>query len=128
MAQLDLIDAREIPLKRRATSLLFLLVGYFFYAWSWNTVDILRPYIRDSLALSLAQPGSLYTVQSIGAIAGAVIMGQVADKMGRRNALVISMLGYGSGLLAGLAVGNYGQLVAQRIYLGFFILEKAVKK
>ncbi len=121
MATLALLDARDIPLSRRAISLIFLLAGYFFYAWSWNTVDILRPYIRDSLALSLTQSGSLYTVQSIGAIAGAIIMGQVADKMGRRNALVISMLGYGSGLLAGLAVASYWQLVGQRIYLGFFM-------
>ena len=116
-----MLDARQIPVSRKVAALAFLLVAYFFYAWSWNTVDILRPYIKDSLGLTLTQSGSLYTMQSIGAILGAVVMGQVADKIGRRNALVISMFGYGSFLLAALLVTDYGQLIFQRIALGFFM-------
>jgi MFS family permease len=112
-----MLNAREIPLSRRIAALGFLLLAYFFYAWSWNTVDILRPYIKESLDLTLTQSGSLYTLQSIGAIAGAVIMGQVADKIGRRNALVISMFGYGLALL----VTDYTGLIFQRIGLGFFM-------
>ena len=116
-----MISATDIPLSRRVAALAFLLVAYFFYAWSWNTVDILRPYIKDSLGLTLTQSGSLYTLQSIGAIAGAVVMGQVADKIGRRNALVISMFGYGSCLLAALWVTDYTGLIFQRVTLGFFM-------
>lgn len=116
-----MIEARAIPPIRRIAALGFLLVAYFFYAWSWNTVDILRPYIMDSLDLSLTQSGSLYTLQAIGAILGAVIMGQVADKLGRRNALVISMIGYGGFLLCGLAVTSYVMLIGQRLGLGFFL-------
>lgn len=116
-----MIQAEHIGRTRRIAALAFLLVGYFFYAWSWNTVDILRPYIKEDLGLSLTQSGSLYTVQAIGAILGAVIMGQVADKIGRRNALVISMIGYGSMLLSGLLVESYAMLVAQRVAMGFFM-------
>lgn len=116
-----MIRAEDIGRTRRIAALAFLLVGYFFYAWSWNTVDILRPYIKDDLGLSLTQSGSLYTVQAIGAILGAVVMGQVADKIGRRNALVISMLGYGSMLLSALLVESYAMLVTQRIAMGFFM-------
>jgi MFS family permease len=96
-------------------------VAYFFYAWSWNTVDILRPYIKESLELTDLQAGSSYTLQSIGAIIGAVVMGQVADKIGRRNALVISMIGYGCGLLSALLISSYTSLIFQRIGLGFFM-------
>ena len=116
-----MIDARAIPPIKRIAALGFLLIAYFFYAWSWNTVDILRPYIMDSLDLTLTQSGSLYTLQAIGAILGAVIMGQVADKLGRRNALVISMIGYGGFLLCGLAVTSYVMLIGQRLGLGFFL-------
>jgi MFS family permease len=115
------LRAVDLSATRRFGALGFLLVAYFCYAWSWNTVDILRPYIKESLKLTLTQSGSLYTLQSIGAIAGAIVMGQVADKIGRRNALVIAMFGYGSGLLAQLWVTDYLQLLAQRIYLGFFM-------
>ena len=121
MIEKPMLDAREIPLGRKVAALTFLLVAYFFYAWSWNTVDILRPYIKESLGLTLTQSGSLYTLQSVGAIVGAVVMGQVADKIGRRNALVISMIGYGTLLLAALLVTDYGQLIFQRIGLGFFM-------
>jgi MFS family permease len=116
-----MIRAEDISRSRRIAALAFLLVGYFFYAWSWNTVDILRPYIQEELDLSLTQSGSLYTVQAIGAILGAVVMGQVADKIGRRNALVISMIGYGSILLSALLVESYAALVAQRVSMGFFM-------
>jgi MFS family permease len=116
-----MIRAQDLSQARRFSALAFLLIAYFFYAWSWNTVDILRPYIKDSLGLTLTQSGSLYTLQAIGAIAGAVLMGQVADKIGRRNALVISMIGYGGFLLSGLAVTSYALLIGQRLGLGFFM-------
>ena len=48
-------------------------------------------------------------------------MGQVADKIGRRNALVISMFGYGFGLLSALWVTTYFEVIFQRIVLGFFM-------
>jgi MFS family permease len=116
-----LIRAQDFSQARRFGALAFLLVAYFFYAWSWNTVDILRPYIKESLKLTDLQAGSSYTLQSIGAIVGAVVMGQIADKIGRRNALVISMIGYGCGLLSALLVSNYTGLIFQRIGLGFFM-------
>lgn len=117
----DMIDAKDIALSRRIGALAFLLVAYFFYAWSWNTVDILRPYIKESLGLTDLKAGSAYTIQSAGAILGAVVMGQVADKIGRRNALVISMFGYGGFLLAALLVTDYTTLIMQRVGLGFFM-------
>ena len=117
----QMIDAKDIALTRRIGALAFLLVAYFFYAWSWNTVDILRPYIKDSLGLTDLTAGSAYTIQSAGAIVGAVVMGQIADKIGRRNALVISMFGYGGFLLAALLVTDYTTLVMQRTGLGFFM-------
>ncbi len=116
-----MIRAQEFTQGRRFAALAFLLVAYFFYAWSWNTVDILRPYIKESLGLTDLEAGSSYTLQSIGAIIGAVVMGQVADKIGRRNALVISMFGYGAGLLSALLVTSYTGLIFQRVGLGFFV-------
>jgi MFS family permease len=116
-----MIRAHDFSQARRFGALAFLLVAYFFYAWSWNTVDILRPYIKESLKLTDLQAGSSYTLQSIGAIIGALVMGQIADKIGRRNALVISMIGYGCGLLSALLVTSYTGLIFQRIGLGFFM-------
>ncbi|WP_426169619.1 MFS transporter [Sandarakinorhabdus sp. DWP1-3-1] len=113
--------AEDLSAGRRYAALGFLMVGYFFYAWSWNTVDILRPYIRDSVGMTIAQSGWLYSIQSSGALVGAVVMGQVADRIGRRTALMIVMLGYGSALLAGIWVTDFWQLALERGLMGFFL-------
>jgi predicted MFS family arabinose efflux permease len=44
-------------------------------------VDVLRPFIRESLGLSLMQAGSTYSAQGAGALIGAVVIGQMADRM-----------------------------------------------
>ncbi|KPF78699.1 MFS transporter [Novosphingobium sp. AAP93] len=116
------MDVADQPSRgRRIGALAFLMIGYFFYAWSWNTVDILRPYLRDEFHLSLAQAGSLYSVQAIGGICGAIMLGQLADRIGRRNTLVIAMMGYGSLLVSGVFLQSYTELLLQRLALGFFM-------
>ena len=115
------IRAEDLSQGRRFGALAFLMLGYFFYAWAWNTVDILRPYIRDSVGMSVAQSGWLYSIQSSGALVGAVVLGQVADRIGRRTALTIVMLGFGSGLISGIFVTQFWQLALGRAVMGFFM-------
>ncbi|WP_353217818.1 MFS transporter [Sandarakinorhabdus sp.] len=117
----DTVRAEDVSHTRRVGALLYLLLGYFCYAWAWNTVDILRPYIRDSVGLTMAQSGWLYTMQSSGALIGAVVLGQVADRIGRRVVLMLVMVGFGTALLAGIVVADFAQLVAQRMAMGFFM-------
>ena len=64
--------AEDVPLGRRVAAFALLMVFEFFYGWSWNTVDVLRPQIREALGLTLTQAGSAYTAQSIGALIGAM--------------------------------------------------------
>ena len=97
-----------------------LLACEFFYGWAWNTVDVLRPFIRQSLGLSLIEAGSAYSAQGAGALVGAVIIGQLADRFGRRRMLAMLVVGFGSMLLLGTVVGSYLQLLAQRFLLGLF--------
>ncbi|MFM9976689.1 MAG: MFS transporter [Sphingomonadaceae bacterium] len=121
MATAVMMRADELSFNRRITALAFLMLAYFFYAWAWNTVDILRPYIRDSVGMTTQQSGWLYSIQSAGALVGAVVMGQVADRIGRRNALVITMIGYGTCLLTGILVEHFWELAIERAIMGFFM-------
>ena len=111
----------DLPLSRRLIAFGFLLIAEFFYGWAWNTVDILRPFLRASLGLSLVQAGSAYSAQGAGALIGAITIGQLADRLGRRTMLVAVMAGYGLLLLAGVFVGTYAQLLLQRFVLGLFL-------
>jgi MFS family permease len=106
---------------RRILIFLLLLCSEFLYGWAWNSVDVLRPFLRDSLHLSLLQAGSLYSAQGAGALIGAIVWGQLADRLGRRNVLCALVCGYGAMLLAGALVASYPQLIAQRFALGTFM-------
>ena len=112
----------QLSLVRRASAFAFLLCAEFFYSWGWNTVDILRPYLRESLKLD-AHPGRvrLLCPGSWGTGRAPCSSGQLADRLGRRNMLVAVMLGYGSLLLAGVFVASYLELLLQRFCLGIFL-------
>ncbi|WP_419806736.1 MFS transporter [Terriglobus sp.] len=110
-----------LPLWRRLTAFSFLLIAEFFYGWAWNTVDVLRPLFRASLGLTLTQAGSAYSAQGAGALIGALSIGQLADRLGKRNMLVVVMGGYGLLLLAGTLVTSYSGLLLQRFVLGLFL-------
>ncbi len=111
----------HLPLPRRLTAFGFLLIAEFFYGWAWNTVDVLRPLFRASLGLTLTQAGSAYSAQGAGALIGALTIGQLADRLGKRNMLVTVMAGYGLLLLAGTLVHSYPTLLLQRFALGLFL-------
>ena len=113
--------AEDLSLTRRIVAFAFFMIADFFYGWSWNTVDVLRPDIRAALHLTLTQAGSMYSAQGAGALVGAVIIGQLADRLGRRNALFGIMVGYGLALGWGAFVHSYVEVVAQRFVLGLFL-------
>ena len=109
------------PLRRAIVAFAFLLVAEFFYSWSWYTVDVLRPFIRDSLGLTLTQAGAGYSAQGAGALIGALLIGQLADRLGRRPILACVMVGYGVSAIAGVWVASFTQLMVQRFVLGLFL-------
>ena len=115
------LRAEDLPLRRRAFAFAFLVACYFFYSYAWNTVDVLRPYIRASAGLGLQEAGLLYTCQSLGALIGALCIGQLADRFGKRNLLFVITLGFGLALLAGVVARSFVALAAQRLVLGVFL-------
>ena len=121
MAAKEPIFADDLSNTRKGMALTFLAAAYVFYAWAWNTVDVLRPYIAADLGLTLPEAGSLYSVQALGALVGAVVNGQLADRFGRRRALMAVMVGYGVLLVLGTLVSSYPQVLAQRAIMGFFM-------
>jgi MFS family permease len=109
-----------MPVARRVVAFAFIATAYFFYAWSFNTVDVLRPYIAEDLKIDIQSVSYIYTAQSLGALLGAIVNAQLADRFGRRNALFIVMVAFGLSLAAGAVVETYTQLLVQRLLLGYF--------
>ena len=121
MAAGALIRAEDISATRRWVAFGYLMVAEFFYGWSWNTVDILRPQIREQLDLTLTEAGSAYTAQSLGALVGAIFLAQIADRFGRRRTLFFVIAGFGFFGACGVFVTTYPMLLVQRFLLGFFL-------
>lgn len=119
MKVLQRIRAEDIPLKSRVIAFISILVSYFFYAYNWDTVDFLRPYFREQYGLSLNQVGLFYTAQSLGAIVGAAITGQIADRKGRKNTLISITLGYAVIILLSIFLTSFPALLLSRFCLGF---------
>ena len=115
------LRAEDIALGRRSIAFVLLMVFEFFYGWSWNTVDVLRPQIREELGLTLTQAGSAYTAQSLGALIGAIAFGALADRYGRRPMLLAIIVGTAAAAAAGAYVRSYEMLLAQRFILGLFL-------
>lgn len=115
---MNAIRAEELSRGRRVAAFLVLMVFEFFYGLSWNTVDVLRPQIRAALGLTLTQAGTAYSAQSLGALVGAVVLGQLADHLGRRRTLFVIVIGYAVCGGLGAVVASYPQLLAQRFALG----------
>lgn len=113
--------ASHPPLRTGIIAFSFLMVAEFFYSWAWNSIDVLRPYIRESLGLSLTEVGSGYSAQGAGALIGAIVIGQLADRFGRRAMLATVMVGYGTSLIAGTFAASYPTFLVARFVLGLFM-------
>jgi MFS family permease len=114
------VRAEDLPLSRRISAFAYIALAYFFYAWSFNTVDVLRPYIAADLKLSMQSVSYIYSAQAVGALVGAIINAQLADRFGRRNALFLLMMAFGLSLAAGALVSSWEQVMVQRFALGYF--------
>ena len=102
----------------RLGAMAFLIVVQFFYAWAWNTSDVLRPAFRAALNLTLTQVGAGYSVQVVGALAGALAVVRFEHFVGRRHALALTCGGGGLALLAGIGVTDWGGFLVQRFAVG----------
>ena len=74
-----------------------------------------------ALASRSPRRGSGYSAQGAGALIGAIAIGQLADRLGRRMMLAGVMVGYGLTLIAGTLVTSYSGYLVQRFVLGLFM-------
>jgi MFS family permease len=113
--------AEDLTTARRWGVFAAIMVPYVFYAFCWNTENFLRPYMAEALALSRPQVASFYTLQALGALLGAVVLSQVADRYGRRNVLGGVAAGFGLAALGIVFVDDFASALAQRFVMGFFL-------
>ena len=117
----EIVRAEDLTLPRRVAIFAAIMLPYVFYAFCWNTENFLRPYMAESLGLDKPQVAAFYTLQALGALIGAVLLSQLADRLGRRGVFVLITLGFGVAALGIRFVDSYATALAQRFVMGFFL-------
>lgn len=92
---------------------------HFFDGFDIQMIGFVLPGIIGEFKLTPGQAGVLASSVFFGMLVGGIVVGTLADAVGRKKALVFSILTYGlMGLAAGFAP-NYQSLVAIRVIQGF---------
>ncbi|BCH21335.1 MFS transporter [Mesorhizobium sp. L-8-3] len=91
-----------------------------FLAADWYAFAAVIPFISDTLRLDPAQAGLAQGIFALTYGFGMVAWSQVSRGMSARNMLLIGLLGTGLGMVLQVFVQSYGQLVALRLFIGFF--------
>ena len=115
------VRAENLSATRRCLTFAAVMGVYVFYAFCWNTENFLRPYMAESLSLTKEQVAAFYTLQALGALIGAIIIPQFADRYSRRNTLALIAVAFGFASVASLAVTSFSTALAQRFAMGFFL-------
>jgi MFS family permease len=115
------LRAEDLSMQRRLLVFATIMLPYVFYAFCWNTENFLRPYMAESLALTKTQVSTFYTLQGLGALIGAIILSQLADRFGRRNLLVVIAAGIGFSACGVVFVSDFSSALLQRFVMGFFL-------
>jgi predicted MFS family arabinose efflux permease len=113
--------AEDISTARRWMFFAAIMAPYVFYAFCWNTENFLRPYMAESLGLSKTQVSAFYSLQALGALLGAIVLSQVADRLSRRNTFAAITAGFGLAALGVVFVDSYTSALVQRFVMGFFL-------
>lgn len=81
-------------------------------------VGFLAPHIRSEWSLSMVSLGPLFSAGLLGLMIGAFLCGPLADRMGRRRVLILSVAWFGAACVASAAAPGIGALIALRFLTG----------
>jgi MFS family permease len=96
-------------------------LAYLFDSYDLTVLALALPVLLKLLGMSLPEAGLLGTATALGAMAGGVLFGLLAENLGRRFALVLSLLWLGVGMAAVYLVNSWGEWMVLRFVTGLAI-------
>lgn len=96
-------------------------LAYLFDSYDLTVLALALPVLLKLLGMSLPEAGLLGTATALGAMAGGVIFGLLAENFGRRFALVLSLLWLGVGMGAVYLVSTWSEWMVLRFVTGLAI-------
>lgn len=96
-------------------------LAYLFDSYDLTVLALALPVLLKLLGMSLPEAGLLGTATALGAMAGGVLFGLLAENLGRRFALVLSLLWLGVGMAGVYLVNTWGHWMVLRFVTGLAI-------
>jgi 77 Permeases of the major facilitator superfamily len=113
----EFIDAARLSgLQLRIIALCFAIVA--LDGFDIAIIGFLAPHIRSEWSLSMVALGPLFSAGLLGLMTGAFLCGPLADRIGRRRVLVMSVAWFGAACAASAAAPGIGWLIALRFLTG----------
>lgn len=95
--------------------------GGLLFGFDTGVISGALLFIRDQWALTASQQGFLVSSVVLGAAAGAIFSGVVADKYGRKKVIIVTAILFFLGSIWTAIANNYEILVAGRFLIGIAI-------
>jgi putative MFS transporter len=112
----DLGDRLDrLPLSSFHRRLVVALAGMILFEWvETNAFAFVAPTLRKQWDMPLSTVALVIGVSQLGAFGGGVLGGYLADRIGRRRTMLLSVVVYCTGSALCVLVQNPGQLIAAR--------------
>ncbi len=119
-------DPREIIDQSAMTTMQFLVVGITVLLNAMDGIDVLTisvaaPGILSEWGIDRAQLGIILSMEMVGMAFGSILLGGVADRYGRRNMMLGSLIVMSSGMYFATTANSPAILSLWRVYTGLGI-------
>jgi MFS transporter, SP family, galactose:H+ symporter len=113
-----LVDVPEDGLKQIRRWGFLIVIGSFLFGYDTGVVSGALLFIKDDFALDSFEQGSVVSVLLLGAMAGALFVGRVSDRFGRRRTLGILGVVFAAGIALAALANGYLMLMLGRVVMG----------
>lgn len=114
------MKSQEINTKDNSGLKLLMVIGT---AWLFDAADVallsfIMPLLKKEMLLTDAQVGLVGSITTVGTIIGAILFGYLADKFGKKNIIIITLLMFSISNLALALTQNLSQFLLVRFITG----------
>jgi MFS family permease len=104
------IDASRYSTGERTAIIVSCMLGFALDLYDVLIMPFLMGSIQKSLGISLAQVSSVTSLTLIGSVIGGALFGYLGDRVGRKQALQLTLLMFAAGSIASALPGIIGRL------------------
>jgi MFS transporter, SP family, galactose:H+ symporter len=114
----NLVDFSDSALRKIARYALLIALGSFLFGFDTGVVSGALLFIKQDFGLNAFEQGSVVSVLLLGAIAGALTVGRLSDRYGRKKTLAAVALTFAIGIALAATASGYGMMLIGRIIMG----------